>query len=278
MPYEQELKVALEAAAEACRLIRGIYDQETYDVELKSDDSPVTTADRLANDLIVRRLAEAFPDYAILSEEGADDFSRRENDLIWMIDPLDGTREFIRRNGEFSVNIALVNQKRPVLGVICSPVTGERYSAVLGGGAFLETEDGRRHRLRVSDKIQDLTALRSRSRISPCLDKLYEEQGRISTVVRMGSSLKGCVIARGDAEIYYSMGHTMEWDTAAMEVIVTEAGGIFMQLDDTLMQYNRKDVKNRKGFLILNRLENKLDLEKKETIAECRNGSSLLRR
>ena len=116
---------------------------------------------------------------------------------------------------------------------------------------------GREKRIHVTEKIRDLRALRSRSRVSDRLIEAYEDE-RVSVVSQVGSSLKGCLISRGDAEIYYSFGFTMEWDTAAMELIVVEAGGVFKQLDGTQMQYNRVNTRNEKGFVILNRIENEL--------------------
>lgn len=264
MRYGKELRLAKALAIEAGKVIMEIYADESYEIMSKQDDSPVTSADKLANELIVDRLYAAFPEYAILAEESVDDLKRRDNDHVWLVDPLDGTKEFIKRNGEFSVNIALVRDKRPVLGVIYVPITSELFSAVEGYGAYCENPLGEIQRLQVSDRVDRLIAVRSRSRISPKLTELYEHQANIETVLKLGSSLKGCYIAKGKADLYYSMGHTMEWDTAAMEVIVTEAGGIFRQLDDSPMLYNRKDVKNRKGFYILNREENKLEINRKE--------------
>jgi 3'(2'), 5'-bisphosphate nucleotidase len=259
MRYYKELEVAKELAVEAGKAVLELYSKSAYTVERKEDDSPVTTADHAANAIIVAGLGAAFPDMAILAEESVDDKSRLGKDYCWLVDPLDGTKEFIKGNDEFSVNIALVFKGRPVLGVIYLPTTRELFYAVTEEGTYLEVGDGIK-KLRVTNKTQELVALRSRSRVSPKLMALYAGHERIQRVVEMGSSIKGCVIARGEAEIYYSLGETMEWDTAAMEVIVTEAGGIFMQLDDTPMRYNRKNPLNQKGFYVLNNIENKLKL------------------
>ncbi len=259
MRYYKELEVAKELAVEAGKAVLEIYSKSAYTVERKEDDSPVTTADHAANAIIVAGLGAAFPDMAILAEESVDDKSRLRRDYCWLVDPLDGTKEFIKGNDEFSVNIALVFKGRPVLGVIYLPTTRELFYAVAEEGTYLEVGDEIK-KLRVTNRTQELVALRSRSRVSPGLIELYAGHERIQRVVEMGSSIKGCVIARGEAEIYYSLGKTMEWDTAAMEVIVTEAGGIFMQLDDTPMRYNRKNPLNQKGFYVLNNIENKLKL------------------
>jgi 3'(2'), 5'-bisphosphate nucleotidase len=134
------------------------------------------------------------------------------------------------------------------------------FSAVIDEGAYYESPLGEIERIEVSDREDNLIAVRSQSRISKELADTYIIDDRITEVKKLGSSLKGCYIAKGEADLYYSLGYTMEWDTAAMEIIVLEAGGCFLQLDDTEMQYNRKDVLNRKGFYILNRKENKLKI------------------
>ncbi|MEA3424480.1 MAG: 3'(2'),5'-bisphosphate nucleotidase CysQ [Bacillota bacterium] len=258
--YDKELEVAKKLAVDAGKLIMHVYIDESYDINIKSDESPVTTADHLANDLIVKELKKEFPQYAILAEESEDDLTRRDNDYCWLVDPLDGTKEFIKHNDEFSVNIALVYKKRPVLGVIYIPVTEELYYAVEESGAFYEADGVYKKKIYVSDKIDEIKALRSRSRISQKLTDIYENESKITEVIKMGSSIKGCFIAKGEAEIYYSFGKTMEWDTAAMEIVVSEAGGIFRQLDDSIMYYNRKTSTNNNGFYIINKKKNKLRL------------------
>jgi len=260
MRYYKELEIAKELAIKAGEVILRAYRQSDYEIETKDDDSPVTTADREANALIVTGLKEAFGEIPVLAEESADDKARLKSDFCWLVDPLDGTREFIKGNDEFSVNIALVFRSRPVLGVIYVPTTDELYYAVEEEGSYLETPQEIK-KLRVTNRTQELVALSSRSRVSPRLTAIYAQHQRIREVIAMGSSIKGCMIARGSAEIYYSLGKTMEWDTAAMEIIVTEAGGIFRQLDDTLMCYNRKNPLNEKGFYVLNNSENKLALQ-----------------
>jgi len=258
--YDKELDLAITLAVDAGKLIMKVYLDKSYDISIKSDESPVTTADHLANDLIVKELENEFPQYAILAEESEDDLIRRDNDYCWLVDPLDGTKEFIKHNDEFSVNIALVYKKRPVLGVVYVPVTEELYYATEESGAFYEAKGVLKKKISVSDKIDDVTALRSRSRISQKLTDLYENDSKITKVIKMGSSIKGCCIAKGEAEIYYSLGKTMELDTAAMEIIVSEAGGMFKQLDDSVMYYNRKISTNNNGFYIVNKKENKLRL------------------
>ncbi|MBN2260158.1 MAG: 3'(2'),5'-bisphosphate nucleotidase CysQ [Clostridiales bacterium] len=258
--YEKELKVAIELAVEAGKRILKIYNSDTYDITIKIDESPVTTADHMANELIVKGLYKEFPQYAILAEESIDNLERLNYESCWLVDPLDGTKEFIKHNDEFSVNIALVYKQRPVLGVIYNPVTEELYYAIENEGSFYEQTNKVLKEIAVSEKVDEIRALRSRSRISPKLTEMYDNEKKIKEVIKMGSSLKGCTIAKGEAEIYYSLGKTMEWDTAAMEIIVLEAGGVFKQLDDTVMLYNRRNSTN-KGFYILNKVENKIQFK-----------------
>lgn len=253
-------------AYEAGQIILDIY-QTDFRIDYKDDDSPLTKADRLANEYIVHALRTHYPGMAILAEESVDDLKRLESDYCWMVDPLDGTKEFIKRNGEFSVNIALIYRSKAVLGVIYIPVLDEVYYASQGRGAyyikeFSSHQDIKRSiRINVSSKTENLIMLHSRSHRYPVIDRLVDmNKQKIGEIVHAGSSLKGCLIAKGEADIYYRFGLTMEWDTAAMQCIIEEAGGILRQMDDSEMTYNRKDSANHKGFYILNRLENKLVL------------------
>lgn len=255
--YQRELEVAMEAAHIASRSILSVYHRGDVRPMQKSDSSPVTVADMEADLLILSHLKQFFPDDGYLSEETEDDFSRLNKSRVWVIDPLDGTREFIRQNGDFSVNIALVENKRPVVGVVLLPVFSETYYAIAGEGAYLQ-KDGTDRRLQVNDSTENLRMLRSRSRVNKRISELFEANERVTSMQKVGSARKGCIIARGDAELYYSIGYTMEWDTAAMELIVEEAGGIFRQMDGSVMLYNREDPLNRLGFYIINREENAL--------------------
>jgi len=251
------LETAKRLARDAGRIILRVYEKD-FSVEYKEDDSPVTEADKKANDLIVNGLHEKYPECAILSEESQSDRERLKNDWCFIIDPLDGTKEFIKKNGEFTVNIALAFRGKPVLGVIGIPVTGELYYAVREMGAFYEKE-GNALKIRVSDRTTDIRLMASRSHKSDKLQALIE-RNNIRNVYTAGSAIKGCLIARGEAEVYYRFGYTMEWDTAAMQCIVEEAGGIFRQMDDSEMTYNRINNLNEKGFYIINHPANKLTL------------------
>ena len=258
MDLLRELQEAKEAAYAAGKSILEVY-KEDFQTKYKEDNTPVTKADYIANQLIINRIRKAFPTDAVLSEESADNKTRMWNPRCWVIDPLDGTKEFIKKNGEFTVNIALVCKNKTVMGVVYIPVKEEMYFAAKGQGAFYE-EDGIKRLLAVSNRVNNIRAACSRSHTSEKLTELMDRKG-ITERIYAGSAIKGCMIARGKAEIYYRFGLTSEWDTAALQCIVEEAGGIFRQMDDTEMTYNRKDTVNRKGFYILNRIENKLQIK-----------------
>lgn len=257
--WEQELEVAKRAAIEAGKAIMAIYEQAgDLQVMYKEDNSPLTQADKEANAIIVQILREEFPEYAILSEEEKDNKARLENDYCFVVDPLDGTKEFIKRNGQFTVNIALSYQHVSVMGVIYVPVTGELYYASQGSGSYQKNADGQEVRLSVSDQIdvKNLKVVVSNSHGCSEMDQMITKYGW-TDLVKVGSSLKGCMVASGQADVYYRFNPTMEWDTAAMQCIVEEAGGIFRQMDDSPMLYNRENSLNAKGFFAVNRMENK---------------------
>ena len=218
----------------------------------------MTKADTAAAAYITDILSAQFPDHAILCEETVDDKSRLFEELCWIIDPLDGTKEYISGNGEFTVNIALVYKGTPVLGVVYVPVTKEIYYAKEASGAFYMD-----NKIKVSKRKRNLVMAVSRSHITSRENLLMKDK-RVSNVIIKGSSIKGCLVARGAADVYYRYGHTMEWDTAAMHCIIKESGGIFMQLDDTQMTYNREDNVNKKGFYAINNIKNMLHSDNKE--------------
>jgi 3'(2'), 5'-bisphosphate nucleotidase len=230
-------------ARSAGRKILELYDSDV-DVTSKDDDTPLTTADLAANQLIIDSLKKLDPSLPILTEESCGiPFSERyEWDTYWLVDPLDGTREFINRNGEFSVNIALIHQGVSILGVVHAPVLDVTYWAHRGTGAWKQTGDQEPVPIKVrTAPTSGVTVARSRAPLtggllSRFLDKLgsYKE-------VAMGSALKSCLVAEGRADVYARLGPTSEWDTGAAQCIVEEAGG---HITDTKMQdlrYNTKD-------------------------------------
>lgn len=223
-------------ATDAGQRILEIYNGP-FDVELKGDNSPLTQADRAAHELIVARLAALTPDIPVLSEESAkiDCAVRAGWTRFWLVDPLDGTREFIKRNNEFTVNIALIENGAPVLGVVQVPVTGVLYLGVKGQGAW-KVENGQRRAIRVRDyKGGRATVVASRSHRGEAVDKflaqLETREGGYDTA-SLGSSLKLCMVAEGAADIYPRLGPTSEWDTAAAHCVVEAAGGQVTDLKD----------------------------------------------
>lgn len=240
------LSTAKDAAIAAGAEIMKIYSKSELGIELKSDDSPLTLADRAAHKSIVEILEKtALP---ILSEEGrtiAFD-ERKKWDYFWMVDPLDGTKEFIKRNGEFTVNIALIHQNRTVAGVVFVPATGELYFASQGSGAFKKyrenTEKLSVNTFSVNDERLNVVASRSHlnEETETFLNGLHHP-----VIVSKGSSLKLLMVADGSADLYPRYAPTMEWDTAAAQIIVEEAGGKVLVKDSQRpMDYNKEDLLN----------------------------------
>jgi len=254
-------RFAAKAAVKAGVKILEIYGQ-AFTAKRKSDDSPLTQADIASNELILDALKTQYDRYTVLSEETKDDRARLQNPGCFIVDPLDGTKEFIKRNGEFTVNIAFSYLGKSVMGVVYAPVTGTLYYAAEGLGAYRQSggESGffaEENRIRVSVKADNLTVLVSRSHAGAEHNLLEKNKAKIGGTVSVGSSLKGCLIAEGKAEVYYRTGFTREWDTAAMQCVVEQAGGVFSQGDGTPMRYNRENTMNEKGFFILNNIENR---------------------
>lgn len=216
----------IEIAIKAGQKILEVYNSEieSQEIESKADNSPLTLADRLANEIICESLAKLYPTIPIISEEiQLPDYEQRKNwNRFWLVDPLDGTKEFVKRNGQFTVNIALIENGVPVLGVIQVPVSGEVYFADKNG-AFV-WRNNIKNQIKVSNKRIDLIAVGSSSHASSG-DINVLSDFPITSHVAMGSSLKFCLIAEGKADIYYREGPTMEWDTAAGEAILIGAGG-----------------------------------------------------
>lgn len=260
------LEDSIYAAFDAGKAILDIYSKD-FTIEYKDDKSPLTEADKKSNALICERLSKYAPYIDVLTEEYADDKKRLENPFCFIIDPLDGTKEFIKKNGEFTVNIGLAYQNKAVLGVVYAPCFNKLYYAAKHCGAFaLDLSENifklfdESTRISVSPRVDNLTVMKSRSHGDEKLDTLLEKnKHRIKNQVESGSSLKGCIIAEGIADIYYRFGYTMEWDTCAMQCVIEEANGIFVQGDWSEMTYNRKNSLNERGFVILNRQENRLE-------------------
>ncbi|MCK5726941.1 MAG: 3'(2'),5'-bisphosphate nucleotidase CysQ [Thiotrichaceae bacterium] len=226
-------------AQQAGKIIMQIY-QQGFSVQIKSDDSPVTEADLKANDFIITAL-EKLSDYPILSEELAlaDYETRRRWDTYWLIDPLDGTKSFVNRTDEFTVNIALICHHKPVLGVVYVPTTGQSYCAQEGIGAFQRSESGRLAAIQcrpVHSVPSILGSFTAGKRLEAFLQGVGEHhyQG-------MHSSLKICLVAAGEADVYPRLWPTSEWDTAAAHAILNEAGGRLVTIDNETLAYNKKE-------------------------------------
>ena len=231
--------------------ILAIYDSD-FTIEEKADRSPLTEADLASHHAIVAGLKELTPGVPILSEESSS-LSYAERSLwqrYWLVDPLDGTREFIKRNGEFTVNIALIEGGVPVLGVVHVPVSGVSYLACRGRGA-LKQEPGRKPRPIKVRKLADgpVMVVGSRSHRGDSLNRFLENLGE-HEMVGMGSSLKLCLVAEGAADIYPRLGPTSEWDTAAAQCVVEQAGGHVTDTDMQPLRYNTKDSLLNPYFLV----------------------------
>lgn len=224
------VKIATGAGKE----IMKIYQTQDFDIQYKSDDSPVTIADQISNAFLIEKLNALTPTIPIVSEESIEiPFLERQNyEYFWMIDPLDGTKEFINRNGDFAVNVALIFQNVPVLGVIYVPNTEGVYFAVKGEGSF-KIEKGKKRKIMCNTfNLTDL-GLRipvSRSYFNEPTKKLIAENYQQPVLIPRGSALKFMDIADGSADIYPRIGTTMEWDTAACQIIIEEAGGQILEM------------------------------------------------
>lgn len=221
---------------------------DDWGVEAKSDDSPLTRADRNANTIIVSHLAELEEGYPIISEENKlQAYEERKGfKRFWLVDPLDGTKEFIKRNGEFTVNIALVEEGRPIMGVVYVPVTGDIYYAEKGKGAYHKNgaTPARMNANSYSAKDKGLRVVCSRSHINEPTQAYIDDLNEPDTVSK-GSSLKFMLLASGQAEVYPRMGPTMEWDTGASQIILEEAGGKILHNDTGLpLTYNKENLLN----------------------------------
>ena len=253
MAYSSELETAIRAARAAGEIIAGYYARGPVPVDIKADASPVTQADRDADTAIAAVLRAAFPEDAILSEESPDDDARLARSRVWIVDPLDGTRDFVRRTDDFAVHVALAVDGVPVLGAVYLPVTSTLYSAATGGGAWREASCGR-ERIHVS-ATAELAAVRigiSRHFLSEqlraCLDTAH-----ITSRFPVGASVKHMRLAGGDLDAAINLSsHEMEWDTCAPEIVIREAGGAYTDGDGRAFRYNQRDIEHHRGSVASN--------------------------
>jgi 3'(2'), 5'-bisphosphate nucleotidase len=264
--YVPELQVAIELAREAGAAILELYEgplkveQKNYD----DDVEPVTQADRIANELIVRRLAQEFPDDGILAEESVDTARRLEKARVWMVDPLDGTNGFIDGNGDFAVQIGLVENGDCVVGVVYQPLTGVLYRAVSGEGSWIERPEFPTERAHVSDQ-RNLASMRlaaSRSHRSPRMNKVVGRLGFEEEVQRGSVGIKVGLLVERQCDVYIHLSpRTKQWDTCAPQLILTEAGGRLSDLFGRPLKYNVQDVQNRNGLVASNGVSHDLIIE-----------------
>jgi 3'(2'), 5'-bisphosphate nucleotidase len=231
-----DLEIVVAIAKEAGDVIMEIYDKD-FTIDYKDDKSPLTEADTKSNEIICDALAKAYPEIPLLSEENKEVAyeDRKDWEYFWLIDPIDGTKEFIKKNGEFTVNIALIHKNTPVLGVVYAPALGDMYKAKKGDGAF---KNGQKLPLEVNEAPEkSLRVVASKSHLSEetqaFIDEIAKGTESIEQVSK-GSSLKLVMVAEGSADIYPRLAPTMEWDTAAADAIVRESGKMTYQYNEKL--------------------------------------------
>jgi len=247
MDLRELLDLAIKVSEEASKEILSVYNSDDFQTEAKDDKSPLTLADKKSHELIMKHLVPT--GIPVLSEEGKDiPYAERKHwKRLWMVDPLDGTKEFIKRNGEFTVNIALIENQEPILGVLAVPVTGEIYYGGKDLKAFKKTGSGKVNSLQSSLTSYRQLATRvvaSRSHMSKETEDFIAGLGA-TEVVSAGSSLKFMLLAEGKADIYPRFGPTMEWDTAAAHGILKELGFSVHKTDsEEELKYNKSDLLN----------------------------------
>lgn len=259
MEFKKELEIALQIAKEASKIVMKIYNDNSAVVTIKSDNSPVTQADLQSDEYIRTELKKHFPDYGFLTEETEDDLGRINKDFVWIIDPIDGTKDFIYKTDEFAINIALSYQGEIVVGVIAIPAKNEYYYASKNKGSYREV-NGCVWQNKVSDCDSSLIAYRSRFHKNNIEEEYYNQRNDlIVSRLECGSSYKSCKIASGEGHVYIKIGEgTKEWDIAPCSIIVEEAGGFFSKPNGDKIRFNKKDVYNHEGFLVVNKHNKKL--------------------
>ncbi|MBT0587866.1 3'(2'),5'-bisphosphate nucleotidase CysQ [Alteromonas oceanisediminis] len=253
---QQLLDLAIDAAKAAGDAILEIYDSGDYKSYEKADESPVTSADYRANEIITARLKDATPDIPIMSEESTlENLADRVHwPRYWLIDPIDGTQEFIARSGDFAVNIALIENNQPAIGVIYWPPGQSLYYASAGKGAFKRSPEGEQQiHVRKLDEPDDsvvIIAISRRQSRDKVLSRMNEE--RTYQTLPLGScSLKSCFIAEGKADVFMRLGVTGEWDTGASQCIVSEAGGQILSATFEPLTYNLRKTLDNPDFVVL---------------------------
>ncbi len=241
---------------ELCRELRSVilnYYEGNYSTTRKNDSSPLTDADLSSNEIILKALKNYYPSLPVLSEEGKDiSYKEREKwEFFWVVDPLDGTKEFINKEDEFTVNIALVYRNKPVFGVVYVPVYDVIYVGYKDGGAFKVTQN---HRLKIKTSVprseERLKVAISRFHLDDITKAFLKDFETLCTPVVRGSALKFCSVAEGNVDFYLRFGPTWEWDTAAGQAVVEAAGGAVIDIKGEPLKYNKTSIKNGPLFVV----------------------------
>lgn len=251
--FQDELEFLIKLSKEAATIVNTFYIGSS-EVRYKNDDEPVTEADRSANQHIVNRIQAQFPQDGILSEESKDDLARLQKERVWIVDPLDGTKDFIARNGEFSVMIGLVVNKRPILGVVMQPATGHLYAGIIGTGAFL-IEDNERIPITVRETEQpsQMVMVSSRSHRLQITDAIRKALKINSERVSGSVGVKVGLISRQLADLYVAAGPGIkEWDLCAPYAVLTAAGGKMTDCWGNPLRFNQPDVRAHNGVIASN--------------------------
>lgn len=244
MDYDALIPDLLKIAEDASAKVMEIY-QTDFTVNTKADDSPITAADMASHHILQDGLTALTPDIPVMSEESVDAHwhERRHWQRFWLIDPIDGTKDFTNRTGEFTVNIALIENGEPVLGIVTAPALGDVYWGIVGKGAWKRDAEGREERLKVAEPHAEKRVVASKSHLNNETEEFINTLGP-HKLVQAGSSLKFCRIAEGQADIYPRLGPTCEWDTGAAHAVLLAAGGKVNKLDGTPLMYGKEDVLN----------------------------------
>lgn len=242
--YAELLDQIIAVGRSAGTVILEIYASD-FDVTRKTDNSPCTAADEKAEAIILRALANIAPSIPVISEEAASAGHIPDvAESFWLVDPLDGTKEFISRNGEFTVNIALIENHQPVLGVVFAPALDRLFAGAVGLGAFVE-DSGVRRTIRCREVPEEgLTVVASRSHGDAAALDAFLDGRRVAALTSAGSSLKLCLVASGEADLYPRLGRTMEWDIAAGHAVLRAAGGNVKTLEGDELRYGKKGLDN----------------------------------
>ena len=266
--FDREIEVACELAREAGAILMAHY-HSPFLVEQKinalQETEEVTAADREANDLIVRRLVNEFPDDGILAEESKDTERRLEKERVWLIDPMDGTKNFIQRDGDFAVQIGLAVDGQVVAGVVYQPERDKLYRASRGDGAWIENKDTAPRRMSVSTRTnaREMVLASSRSHRSPRMERVVNRIGFKSEVRRGSVGVKIGLITEQQADLYLHLSpSTKQWDTCAPEIILHEAGGRLTDLFGQPLRYNGVRIDNRNGIVATNGAAHEMVIEK----------------